>query len=76
MNEVFLTHAVSMGQVNQDVLKFNCAHQYLVYSAYLNIFKRRFHTTRNITVVFLVASKLFSLEVNADVTKYMVMSRD
>jgi hypothetical protein len=71
-----LTHAVSLGQVNQEVLKFNCAHQYLVYSAYLNIFKRRLHTTRNSTVDFLDTSNLITLEVNAGITKYMVMSRD
>jgi len=37
---------------------------------------RSIHTTRKNTVALVVASKEIGLEVNADTSKYMVMSQD
>ena len=61
--------AIRRVQVNQEGLKLNGTHQLLIYADDANILggKRKALT---------VASKEIELEVNADKTKYMVMSRD
>jgi len=41
-----------------------------------NILGRSVHTIKNNTEALVTASKETGLEVNADITKYMVMSRD
>ena len=53
----------------------NCIHQLLVY-ADVNILGRSVHTIKNNTEALVVSSKETGLKVNADMTKYMVMSRD
>ena len=53
-------------------MKLNGTHQFLDY-ADLNIFGRSIHKN---TEALVVASKEIRLEVNADKTKYTVMSRD
>jgi len=63
------------GQVNQEGLKLNGAHQLLAYVDGVNILVGSVHTTKN-TEALVVASKEIGLEVNADKTKYMVTSRD
>jgi len=60
--------------VNQDSLKLNGTHQLLVYADDVNILGGSVHTVN--TEALFVASKETGLEVNADKTKYMVMSRD
>jgi hypothetical protein len=62
-------------QVNQDGLKLNGTHQLLVYAAYVNIFGGGVRTVKENTEALVVASKESRLEVNADKTEYMVMSR-
>jgi hypothetical protein len=59
-------------------LKLNCTHQLLVYADDVNIFGGSVHTVKKNTNTntLVVASKKIGLEVNADKTKYMVMSQD
>jgi hypothetical protein len=47
-----------------------------VYADDVNILGRSIHTIKKNTEAFIVASKETGLEVNADETKYMVMSRN
>jgi len=68
--------AIRKVQVNQDGLKLNGTHQLLVYTEDVNILGGSVHTTQKNTEALTVASKEIGLEVNADKTKYMVMSRD
>ena len=63
-------------QVNPDGLKLNGTHQLLVYADDVTILGRSIHTKKKNTEALLVANKEIGLEVNADKTKYMVMSRD
>jgi pectate lyase len=57
-------------------LKLNGTHQLLVYAADVNILSESVHALKKNTEALVVASKEIGLEVNAEKTKYMVMSRD
>jgi len=70
-----LEYAIRRVQVNQDGLKLNCTHQSLVYANDVNILGRSVHNIERNMEVLVVASKETGLEVNADKTKYMVMSQ-
>ena len=70
-----LQWAIRRVQVNQDGLKLNGTHQLLVYVDDVNILGGSVHTVKENTEALVVASKETGLEVNADETKYMVMSR-
>jgi len=70
-----LEYAIRRVQVNHDGLKLNGAHQLFVY-ADVNILGGSVHTVKENAEALIVASKEIRLEVNADKTKYMVMSRD
>jgi len=61
--------------VNQDGLKLNSTHQLLAYADDANILGESVHTIKN-AGSSIVASKLIGLDVHADKTKYMVISRD
>jgi hypothetical protein len=61
-------------QVNQDGLKFYDIHQLLVYADDVNTLGRSIHTAKKNTEFLVIASKEIRLEVNADKTKYMVIS--
>jgi hypothetical protein len=71
-----LEYAIRKFQVNQDGLKLNGTYQYLVYADYVNILGGSVHTVKENAEALLVASKEIGLEVNADKTKCMFMSRD
>jgi hypothetical protein len=57
-------------------LKLSGGHQLLVYADYVNIFGRSMLTVKKNTEAFVVTGKEISLEVNAEKTKYMVLSQD
>ena len=65
-----------MIQVNQDGLKLNGTHQLLAYADDVNILGGTIHTVKENAEALVVATKENGLEVNADKTKYMVMSRE
>ena len=71
-----LEYAIRGVQVNQDGLKLNGTHQLLVYTDGVNIMEGSIYTVKENAGALVVASKETGLEVNADKTKYMVMSRD
>jgi len=71
-----LENAIKRVQVNQDGLKLYGTHQILVYDYDVNIQGGSIYTTRKNAQAVVVASMEIGLEVNADKTKYMVMSRD
>jgi hypothetical protein len=54
----------------------NGSHQLLVYADDVNTLGGSVHTTKKNAEAIVVASKENGLEVNADKTKYMAMSRD
>jgi len=57
-------------------LKLSGTHQLLVYVEDVNILGGSVRTIKENTETLVVASKEIGVEVNADKTKYMVMSRD
>jgi len=71
-----LEYAIRRVQVNQDGLKLNGTHKLLVYADDVKIMEGSVHTVKKNAEALIVASKEIGLEVNADKTKYMVMSRD
>ena len=68
--------AIRRVQVNQDGLKLNGTHQVLAYADDVNILRGSTHTVKENAEALVVATKETVLEVNADKTKYMVMSRE
>ena len=71
-----LEYAIRRVQVNQDGLKLNGTHQLLAYADDVNILGGSVHTVKENAEAFIVVTKETGLEVNADKTKYMIMSRD
>ena len=71
-----LEYAIRRAQVNQDGLKLNGTHELLIYANDVNMLGGSVHTTKENAEALVVASREIGLEVNADRTKYMVMSRD
>jgi len=69
-----LAYSIRRVQVNQDGLKLNGTYQLLVYAADVNILGGSVRTVKENTEALLISSKEVQLEVNADKTKYMVMS--
>jgi hypothetical protein len=63
-------------QVNQDGLKLSGTHQLLAYADDVNILGGNVHAVKKNTEALVAAAKETGLEVDADKTKYMVMSRD
>jgi hypothetical protein len=62
--------------VNQEGLKLNGTHQLLVYADDVNILGGSVHSIKKSTEALVVARKEIGLEVNAERTKCMFMSRD
>ena len=70
-----LGYAIRCVQVKQNGLKLNGIHQLLVCADDVSIMGGGLHTIKEMQKL-LVAIREIRLEVNADKTKYMVMSRD
>jgi len=71
-----LEYAIRGVQVNQDGLKLNGTHQLLAYANDINILGGGIHTLQENAEALVAATREIELEVSADKTKYMVMSRD
>ena len=71
-----LEYAIRRVQVNQDGLKLNGTHQPLAYADDVNILGVSIHTLKKNAEALVAATREIVLEVSADKTKYMVMSRD
>jgi hypothetical protein len=71
-----LEYVISGVQVNQDGLKLNGAHWPLVYAGDVSILGGSILAIKKNTEAVVFASKEIGLEVNADKTEYMDMSRD
>jgi hypothetical protein len=63
-------------QVNQNGLKLNGTHQLLAYNVDISILGGSVHTVKENAEDHVAATKEIELEINADKTKYMIMSRD
>ena len=68
--------AIKSVQVNQDGWKLNGTHQLLAYADDVNILGGSIHSLKENAESLVAATKEIGLEVSADKTKYMVMSRD
>jgi len=71
-----LEYAIRRVQVNQDGLKLNGTHQLLVYADDDNILGGSIHTLKENAEALVAATRETGLEISADKTKYMVISRD
>ena len=71
-----LEYAIRRVQVNQDGLKRNGTYQLLAYADDDNILGRSIYTLKENAEALVAATREIGLELNADKTKYMVMSRD
>jgi len=71
-----LENAIRRVQVNQDGLKLNGTRQLLAYADDVNIKGGNIHTLKEHAEALVAATREIGLEVSADQTKYMVMSRD
>jgi hypothetical protein len=71
-----LGYAIRSVQANEGRLKLNGTHQLSVYADYVNMLGGGIHTVGKNREALLIASKEIGLEVNAEKTKYMTMSRD
>ena len=69
-------HTFRRVQVNKDGFELNGTNQLLVYAGDVNILRRSVHIVKVKAEALVVTSKEIRLEVSADKTKYMVMSRD
>jgi len=69
-----LGYAIKRVQVNQDGLKLNSTHQFLVYADDDNMLGGSVDTTKKNAEALVVASKETGLEANVDKTKNTVMS--
>jgi len=71
-----LEYAIRRVQVNQDGLKLNGTYQFLVYADDVNILGGSVDTVKENVEALVVATRETGLEVNAESTQYVVMSRD
>jgi hypothetical protein len=71
-----LGYAISTVHANQEGCKLNGTHKLRVYADAVNILGGSIHAIKKYTETLVVASKEIGLEVNAEKTKYMVMSGD
>jgi len=71
-----LEYTIRRVQVNQDGLKLNGTHQLLAYADDVNILGGSKHMLKENAEALVAAIRETELEVSADKTEYMVMSRD
>jgi hypothetical protein len=71
-----LEYAIRRVQINQNGLKLNGTHQLLAYADGVNILGGSINTLKENAGALVAAAREIGLEVSADKTKYMVMSRD
>jgi len=71
-----LEYAIRRVQVNQDGLQLNGTHQLLAYADDVNTLGGSIHNLKENAEALVAATREMGLEVSADKTKYMVMSRD
>ena len=71
-----LEYASRRVQVNQDGLKLDGTHQLLTYADDVNILGESIRTLKENAEALVAVTREIGLEVSADKTKYMVMSRD
>ena len=71
-----LEYTIRRVQVNRDGLKLNGTHQLLAYADDVNILAGSIHTLKENAETLVAATREIGLEVSADKTMYMVMSRD
>jgi len=71
-----LEYAIRRVQVNQDGLKLSGTRQLLAYADDVNTLGRSIHTLKVNAESLVAATREIRLEVSADRTKYLVMSRD
>jgi hypothetical protein len=71
-----LEYAIRRLQANQEGFKLNGTRQLLVYADHVNILGGSIHSIKKNMEDLVIASKEIGLEVNAEKTKYKVMSRN
>jgi len=71
-----LEYAIRRVQVNQGGLKLNGTHQLLAYAVDVNILGGNIRTLKESAEALVAATREIGLEMSADKTKYIVMSRD
>jgi hypothetical protein len=74
--QLCLDYAIRRVQVNQDGLKLNNTHKLLVYADDVNILGGSVHAIKKNTEALSVDNMEIRLHMNADKTKYLLMSRD
>ena len=73
---IVLEYIIRRVPVNQEGMKLNGTHQFLDYADDVNILGGILHSIKKNKEILVVASKQTSLEINAESTEYMVMSRE
>jgi len=71
-----LDYAIRRVRANQDGLKLNGTYQFLAYADDVNILGGSIHTVKENAETLVTATRETGLEVSANKTKYMVISRD